>query len=187
MLATFASISAIVASAAFWLIVRSSSFVEREIRALSCSWMRSRLGAFGKAIRSIASLTQVARARNVPTAAGYWVAQACRAAAKAAVLSGCGCAGVTGPTGVAVDKRAGGGIGGAMQWLSTTAQATSATMNSSPLMCLPGNTSSRLASARRIQRILRAFQIRSHRKHVFFGKCKISTPLRSDLNPCTKQ
>src|SRR5215472_1452730 len=111
MLVTFASISAMAASAAFWLIVRSSSFVERAIRALSCNCMRSGLGAFGKAIRSIASLTHVARARNVPTAAGYWVAQAWRAAAKAAVLSGSGCAGLPTSTGLAVDGCAGGGIG----------------------------------------------------------------------------
>src|SRR5215472_10505222 len=110
MLATFASISAMVASAALCLIVRPSSFVERAIRALSCNRIRSGLGAFGKAIRSIASLMQVARARNVPTAAGYWAAQAWRATAKAVVLSG-GCAGLATSTGLAGARYAGGGIG----------------------------------------------------------------------------
>src|SRR5262249_40414378 len=99
-------------------------------------------------------------------------AQACRAAAKAAVLSGSGCAGVMGPTGPVVDRSAGGGIGGAMQWLRTAAQARSPTMNSSPLMCLPENVNTRLASATQIQEALLAFQIRSHRKHVFIRICK---------------
>ena len=170
-----------VASATFWLIVRSSSFVDRAIRALSCSRIKSGLGAFGKAIRSIASLTHVARARNVPTAAGYWVAQAWRAAVKAALLSGGGCAGLAGSTGLAVDRYAGGGVGGAMQWLKTAAQTTSPTM-SNHLMSLPWNVSARLAQKTNSESSA-GFSNQNPPKACLLGKCNVSAPLRKVLNP----